>query len=71
MSGGVPVSNSDAYRAKNAASLRLQSLCTMPAEGDQEHESQLAFILSTMRFSKSKLAVCIQNPVRFVLVAFL
>jgi hypothetical protein len=28
---------SDANRAENEALLRLQSLCTMPAEGDQEH----------------------------------
>jgi hypothetical protein len=62
ISGGAPVNRRTSRR--NVALLRLQSLCAMPAEIVRSRARFSWLLLSAMRFSKSKLPVCIQNPVR-------
>ena len=46
--------------APNAASLRLQSLCAMPAESEIESAIHSWLLLPAMRFSKINPTVCIQ-----------
>jgi hypothetical protein len=60
ISGGAPVSIADAHGAQNAASLRLQSLCTMPAEIDRER-IQLARAFSMWQI-ESKSTVSFKKP---------